>query len=82
LEASLAAVAGVEREREALAKQWQLRRERARYETERAARQYQACEPENPEVFDHVGLLVNKPPGDANSQRLHERHSSLSSASR
>lgn len=47
LEASLAPVAGVEREREALAKQWQLRRERARYETERAARQYQACEPEN-----------------------------------
>src|SRR5262249_28363537 len=33
--------------REALAKQWHLRRERARYETERAARQYQACEPEN-----------------------------------
>ena len=26
---------------------WQLRRERARYEVERAARQYQACEPEN-----------------------------------
>ena len=47
LEASLAAVAGVERERDALAKQWQLRRERARYEAERAARQYHACEPEN-----------------------------------
>jgi DNA invertase Pin-like site-specific DNA recombinase len=47
LEASLAAVAEVERERAALARQWQLRRERARYEAERAARQYQACEPEN-----------------------------------
>jgi DNA invertase Pin-like site-specific DNA recombinase len=47
LEASLAAVAGVERERAALAKQWQLRRERARYEADRAARQYHACEPEN-----------------------------------
>jgi hypothetical protein len=47
LEASLAAVAEVERERAALARQWQLRRERARYESERAARQYQACEPEN-----------------------------------
>jgi hypothetical protein len=47
LEASLAAVAEVERERAALTRQWQLRRERARFEAERAARQYQACEPEN-----------------------------------
>jgi DNA invertase Pin-like site-specific DNA recombinase len=47
LEASLAAVAEVERKRAALARQWHLRRERARYEAERAARQYQACEPEN-----------------------------------
>jgi len=28
-------------------RQWQLRRERARYEAERAARHYHACEPEN-----------------------------------
>ena len=34
-------------ERAELTRQWQLRRERARYEAERAARQYQACEPEN-----------------------------------
>ena len=47
LEASLAAVAEVERERSELARQWQLRLERARYEADRAARQYQACEPEN-----------------------------------
>jgi len=47
LEASLAAVAGVERERSDLARHWQLRLERARQETDRAARQYQACEPEN-----------------------------------
>jgi DNA invertase Pin-like site-specific DNA recombinase len=47
LEASLAAVAVVGRERAELTKHWQLRRERARYEAERAARQYQACEPEN-----------------------------------
>jgi len=47
LEASLAAVAAVERERDALFRHWQLRRERARYEAERAAKQYQACEPEN-----------------------------------
>ena len=47
LEASLAAVAGVERERAELARQWHLRRERAAYEVDRACRQYQACEPEN-----------------------------------
>jgi hypothetical protein len=47
LEASLAAVAEVERERAELARHWQLRRERARIEAQRAARQYQACEPED-----------------------------------
>jgi DNA invertase Pin-like site-specific DNA recombinase/DNA-binding transcriptional MerR regulator len=47
LEASLAAVADVERERADLARHWQLRRERAALEVDRAARQYQACEPEN-----------------------------------
>jgi DNA invertase Pin-like site-specific DNA recombinase len=47
LEASLAAVAEVERERAELTRHWHLRRERARYEVDRAARQYQACEPEN-----------------------------------
>jgi DNA invertase Pin-like site-specific DNA recombinase len=47
LEASLAAVAGVERQREELARQWHLKRERAATEAGRAERQYQACEPEN-----------------------------------
>jgi hypothetical protein len=47
LEASLAAVADVERERTDLARHWQLRRERAAQEVDRASRQYQACEPEN-----------------------------------
>jgi DNA invertase Pin-like site-specific DNA recombinase len=47
LEASLAAVAGVERQRAELQRQWQLRRERAAFAVDRAARQYQACEPEN-----------------------------------
>jgi DNA invertase Pin-like site-specific DNA recombinase len=47
LEASLAAVAGVERERAELARHWHLRRERAAQEVDRAARHYQACEPEN-----------------------------------
>jgi DNA invertase Pin-like site-specific DNA recombinase len=47
LEASRAAVAGVERQRAELTRQWQLRRERAAIDVERAARQYQACEPAN-----------------------------------
>jgi DNA invertase Pin-like site-specific DNA recombinase len=47
LDASLAAVAGVERQRAELTRQWHLRRERAAIAVDRAARQYQACEPEN-----------------------------------
>lgn len=47
LAASLAAVAGVERQRAELTRQWHLRRERAAFEVDRACRQYQACEPEN-----------------------------------
>ena len=47
LEASLSAVAEVARERSELSRQWRLRLERARYEAERAERQYQACEPAN-----------------------------------
>ncbi len=47
LEASLAAVAGVERQRAEWTRQWQLKRERAAFEVDRACRQYQACEPEN-----------------------------------
>jgi DNA invertase Pin-like site-specific DNA recombinase len=47
LAASLAAVAGVEHQRAELERQWRLRRERAAIEVDRAARQYQACEPEN-----------------------------------
>lgn len=47
LEASLAAVAGVEQQRAELTRQWHLKRERAAIAVDRAARQYQACEPEN-----------------------------------
>lgn len=47
LEASLAAVADVEQQRRQLAEQWRTRLERARYDTERAARQFHAVEPEN-----------------------------------
>lgn len=44
---ALAVLEQLEAEDAALRKQWQLRRERARYEAERARRQYDAVEPEN-----------------------------------
>jgi DNA invertase Pin-like site-specific DNA recombinase len=44
---SLRAVGDAPREREGLDRPWRQRRERSRYEAERAARQDQACEPEN-----------------------------------
>jgi hypothetical protein len=44
---SLEAAADIERERRNLERHWQQRLERARYEQERAARQYDAVEPEN-----------------------------------
>jgi DNA invertase Pin-like site-specific DNA recombinase len=47
LELSLAAAADIERDRERPHHHWQQRIERARYEVERAERQYQAVEPEN-----------------------------------
>jgi DNA-binding transcriptional regulator YiaG len=47
LDASLQAANDLANEREVLNKQWQQRVERARYEAERAHRQYDAVEPEN-----------------------------------
>jgi len=47
LELSLVAAERIEHDRAAVAQRWEQRRERAAYETDRAARQYQAVEPEN-----------------------------------
>jgi len=47
LDASLTAAAAVEERRQQLTLHWRQRLERARYEAERAARQYHTCEPEN-----------------------------------
>jgi DNA invertase Pin-like site-specific DNA recombinase len=47
LELSLRATAECQRERAALDRQWQQRLERARHDTARASRQYDAVEPEN-----------------------------------
>ncbi|MDT7953916.1 MAG: recombinase zinc beta ribbon domain-containing protein, partial [Acetobacteraceae bacterium] len=47
IETTLAALGLLERERQALDRHWQLRLERARYDVQRAQRQYDAIEPEN-----------------------------------
>jgi DNA invertase Pin-like site-specific DNA recombinase len=47
LEMSAHATEDIERDRQKLLQHWQHRLERARYETNRAARQYEAVEPEN-----------------------------------
>jgi hypothetical protein len=47
VELALAALEALEQEDHALEQQWQLRRERARYEAERAQRQYHLVEPEH-----------------------------------
>ncbi len=47
LELSLRAAADIGRERERLDRHWQQKRARARYEAERAERQYQAVDPAN-----------------------------------
>lgn len=47
IEATLAALETLEREREAIDRQWQLRLERARYEAALAQRQYDAVDPDN-----------------------------------
>jgi DNA invertase Pin-like site-specific DNA recombinase len=54
---ALATMAEVEREEAALSKQWHLRLERARYEAERARRQYDAVEPENRLVARTIELV-------------------------
>lgn len=47
LETILTALDTLERERQALDRQWQLKRERARYAVGLAQRQYDACDPDN-----------------------------------
>jgi DNA invertase Pin-like site-specific DNA recombinase len=47
LEASMQAIADIQKERDRLDRHWQQQLERARYEAERVERQYQAVEPEN-----------------------------------
>jgi hypothetical protein len=69
LEASLAAVAGVERQRAELTRQWQLKRERAAFEVDRACRQYQACEPENRLVARAGAALGGGTQGPAAARR-------------
>ena len=66
LELHLAAAADVEKQRQALHQHWQQKLERAGYETERAARQYGAVEPEN--------RLVARELERRWEEALHEQH--------
>ena len=59
LETTLEAFAVMERERHDLDRHWQLRIERARYEAERAQRQYDAVEPENRSVARSLEVRWN-----------------------
>ena len=54
---SLSALEQIEEEQGSLRQQWQIRLERARYETERARRQYNAVEPENRLVARNLECL-------------------------
>jgi DNA invertase Pin-like site-specific DNA recombinase len=60
LETTLAALAVLERERQALDHHWQLRIEQARYEAQRAQRQYDATEPENRSVARELETRWNR----------------------
>jgi hypothetical protein len=60
LETTLAVLAALERERQALDRHWRLRLERARYDVQRAQRQYDAIEPENRLVARTLEARWNK----------------------
>jgi DNA invertase Pin-like site-specific DNA recombinase/G:T/U-mismatch repair DNA glycosylase len=60
LELSQHAAEQIERERQTVDRQWQLRLQRARQETDRAYRQYNAVEPENRLVARHLEGLWEK----------------------
>jgi hypothetical protein len=83
LELSLRAVADAERERGRLARQWEQRRERARHDAERAARQYHAAEPENRLVVRELerrweqALLARRQVEDEYDRFLHGRPAEL-----
>ncbi len=60
LETTLAALTALEHERQALDRHWRLRLERARYDVQRAQRQYDAIEPENRLVARTLEARWNK----------------------
>jgi DNA invertase Pin-like site-specific DNA recombinase len=88
LEVSLAAEADMKKERQRLERQWQQRLERAKYETDRAARQYHAVEPENRLVARELeqrweqALLGQRSVEEAHQRFVHEEPAELSEAER
>jgi DNA invertase Pin-like site-specific DNA recombinase len=88
VELSLAAVADLQQEQQRLDRHWQQRLERARYESDRAARQYHATEPENRLVARELEtrweqtLLDQRGVEEAYARFLHEQPVELSQADR
>jgi DNA invertase Pin-like site-specific DNA recombinase len=84
VELSLAAVADLQQEQQRLDRHWQQRLERARYESDRAARQYHATEPENRLVARELEkrweqtLLDQRGVEEAYARFLHEQPVELS----
>src|SRR5262249_23761091 len=72
LELSVAAEQALRAERERLEAHWHQRLERARYHAQRAARQYQALEPENRLVARELERCWEEAPG--HEQHLHEEY--------
>ncbi len=88
LELSLQAAADVQQERMRLHEHWQQRMERARYQSDRAARQYQAVEPENRLVVRQLeraweeALLEQRSLEEAYERYLREQPPQLTAAER
>jgi DNA invertase Pin-like site-specific DNA recombinase len=88
LELSLTAATDIQCERQRLAEHWTQRRERARYEAERAARQYHAVEPENRLVARRLehdweqALLQQRIVEDEYERFLREKPTALTEADR
>jgi hypothetical protein len=79
---AMAALEQIEVEASRLERQWALRRERARYDAERARRQYDAVEPENRLVARSLELLWEKNGAGSDCERLRRTRASSRARSR
>ncbi len=88
VELSLAAAADLQKEQQRLQRHWRLRLERAAYESDRAARQYHAAEPENRLVARELekrweqSLAQQREVEEGHARFLHEQPPELTDAQR